>query len=86
MREQATFGRPGSTSRCYQFNEWHRLVGAIVDVKLDGEPYLSGMVDAATTDHSIAWIAQEGPIGRILIDKKSGHSIWIAPTQLQESV
>jgi hypothetical protein len=72
------------TVRSYRFDEWRRLIGAVVDVRLDGEPWLTGMVDAATMDHSIAWITRDGPLGRILIDKESGHTIWIAPAQLQE--
>jgi hypothetical protein len=76
------FGRPffTRTQRFYLYQDWERLVGAIVEVRLKGLCVRSGRVDAVTANGAIVWIAQEGALGRVLIDKSEGYEIWIAQT------
>lgn len=67
----------------YPFYEWAKLPGTEVEVRLDGALYRRGRIDAATADGTIAWLAQDGPQERTLIDKASGYEIRLAPRQLQ---
>jgi hypothetical protein len=72
--------------RSVRIDDWRRLIGAVVDVRQAGRHFRSGLIEAVTSDDAIAWLAQDGPVGRMLIDKKSGHTIWISPMQLQRSL
>lgn len=70
--------------RGYPFDEWDRLVGATVEVRLNGNRVRTGLVDAATPDGSIIWLSQDGPLDRVLIEKAQGYEMWISPAQLRE--
>ncbi|MDQ0923865.1 hypothetical protein QF038_002373 [Pseudarthrobacter sp. W1I19] len=67
----------------YPFYDWTKLPGVEVEVLLCGTLFRRGYVDAATADGKIAWIAQDGPRERVLIDKASGFEIRLAPHQLR---
>lgn len=71
--------------RSVRTDDWWRVVGAVVEVRRDGRHLRSGLVEAVTRDGAVAWLAQDGPVERMLIDKESGHTIWISPVQLQRS-
>ena len=68
----------------YPFHDWARLTGSRVEVRRGGMYVRTGEVDAATTDSTIIWLALEGTLGRVLIDKSQGYEIWIEPRQLRE--
>ena len=72
--------------RSVRVDDWWRVAGAVVEVRQDGRHLRSGLVEAVTRDGAVAWLAQDGPVGRMLIDKESGHTIWISPVQLQKGL
>lgn len=57
--------------------DWARLPGHTVEVWLLGEHVASGVVDQATEDDSVLWIAAEGISTRRIFDKSSGYQIWV---------
>lgn len=57
-------------------DQWQSLVGKIVQVRLDGELYREGLVDAAMPDASGLWVAAEGASQRQFIDNTSGYEVW----------
>jgi hypothetical protein len=57
--------------------DWGRLPGHTVEVWLLGEHVASGVVDQATEDDSVLWIAAEGISTRRVFDKSSGYQIWV---------
>lgn len=57
--------------------DWGRLPGHTVEVWLLGEHVASGVVDQATEDGSVLWIAAEGISTRRIFDKSSGYQIWV---------
>lgn len=69
--------------KAYPYHDWARLQGATVEVLLDGAVVRDGLVDAATADGTMVWLAQERLSSRVLIDKLSGYEIRAAPDQLQ---
>jgi hypothetical protein len=77
---------PGSLSthqaRSLVTYEWHLLVGAEVEVIQRGRIVRSGIVDDATADGTVAWVAQDGVEQRRLIDKADGYELWTGPTQI----
>jgi hypothetical protein len=57
-------------------DQWQSLVGEIVEVRLDGEVYRKGLVDAAMPDASGLWIAPEGAAQRKFIEVASRFEVW----------
>lgn len=60
-------------------DDWISLPGSLVELRQAGRTVRKGLVDAATTDGKIVWIAQDGALERMLVDKTVGFEIWIAP-------
>ncbi|PRB41100.1 hypothetical protein CQ020_14485 [Arthrobacter sp. MYb23] len=60
----------------HRTDQWQSLVGETVEVRLDGEVYCIGLVDAAMHDASGLWIAAEGAFERKFIDAASGFEVW----------
>jgi len=57
--------------------DWARLPGHAVEVWLQGEYIAAGVVEQATEDDSVLWIAGEGICTRRLFDKSSGYQVWV---------
>lgn len=58
-------------------SDWSRLTGRTVEVRLLGEHIMTGVVDQATPDDSVLWIAAAGANTRRLLDKRTGYQIWV---------
>lgn len=82
----ARFGKSdaGKRSRLHRYDEWMRLQGTYVEVRLNGQVVRVGTVDAATSDSTMIWLSQDGVDKRILIDKVEGYNVWIDGQQLKD--
>lgn len=56
---------------------WSQLVGEQVEIKLAGQYVRTGVVDLATPDDSVLWLAADGVWTRQLFDKYSGYEVWV---------
>ncbi|MFH5878755.1 hypothetical protein [Arthrobacter sp. NA-172] len=56
-------------------NDWTTLVGASVEIRLQGRPVCSGRVDAVTEDGSILWL-QAPAENRKLYEKAEFYEAW----------
>jgi hypothetical protein len=65
-----------SRSRIHPTDQWQSLVGEFVEIRLEGEVYRQGWVDAAMPDASGLWIAPEAVFQREFIDAASGFEVW----------
>lgn len=65
-----------SRSVMHPTDQWQSLVGEIVEVRIDGDVYRKGRVDAAMPDASGLWIGQEAVFQREFIDASSGYEVW----------
>lgn len=61
-------------------DDWFQLIGASVEIRLNGETVRTGRVDHATKDSNILWLAQEGNNSRKMIDKVQGYEAWAIPS------
>jgi hypothetical protein len=66
----------------FRHDEWNSLRGAEVQVWRGGTLLRTGVVDAATDDSSIAWVAADANDRRRLVDKASGYVLKISSKQL----
>ncbi|WP_461163043.1 hypothetical protein [Arthrobacter sp. R4-81] len=57
--------------------DWARLTGRTVEVWLLGEHIMTGVVDQASPDDSVLWIAAAGAETRRLFDRRTGYQIWV---------
>jgi hypothetical protein len=57
-------------------DQWQSLSGEFVEVRLHGEVYRRGWVDAAMPDASGLWIAAEAVHPREYVDAASGYEVW----------
>jgi hypothetical protein len=64
-------------------DEWPRLVGTEVDIRRKGRLVRRGVVDNATLDGTMVWVAQHGVEERRLVDKSDGYELWIAPSDIR---
>ena len=59
-------------------DDWSRLIGATVEIRCQGDTVRTGLVDQATKDSNILWLAQKGNNPRKMIDKAQGYEAWAA--------
>ncbi|YCK79919.1 hypothetical protein M1D89_00575 (plasmid) [Arthrobacter sp. D3-18] len=57
--------------------DWHLLVGAVVEVRWEGRVIRTGLVDDVTASGDIIWIAADGFDSRTMIDKREGYKLAI---------
>lgn len=65
------------TNRPSAVRYWHLLVGAVVEVRQDGQVVRTGLVEDVTASGDIVWIAADGFDGRTIIDKREGYKLAI---------
>ncbi len=65
-------------------SDWAALIGAEVEVKMDGKCVRSGLVDDAMPDSSIIWLAADHRNPRTLYEAQEGYRIW-APQPKQNN-
>lgn len=65
-----------------RFDNWRRLPGAEVEVWLRGALERTGIMDAATEDSTIAWIAADTAGPRRLFERSNGFELRVSPEQL----
>lgn len=56
-------------------DDWNRLVGGIVEIRLNGHLVRTGKVDQATPDSSMLWIAPDAVEPRTLFAKSAGYKV-----------
>ena len=66
----------------HRHDEWHLLVGAMVEVHKNGILIRSGRVDDAMPDSSLIWLAADGADTRALFNAAEGFEVWVEPRQL----
>jgi hypothetical protein len=64
---------------------WEKTIGLEVEVHGLTGLYRRGIVDAATADGGIVWIAQCGAQERKLIDKHDGYKVYLAMEELNHT-
>ena len=52
-------------------------MGFEVDMRLKGRVLRTGVVDAATADGSIVWLARQDVQERVLLAKDEGYELWV---------
>jgi hypothetical protein len=57
-------------------DDWSQLVGRTVEVWLGSDLVTTGVVDQATSDDRVVWIAAQGIQRRKLYDKLTGYEVW----------
>ena len=61
----------------YRCTEWHRLVGARVEVRRNGTAIRVATISEAMPDGSAVWLSAEGVEARMFIDAYSGYEICV---------
>jgi hypothetical protein len=57
-------------------DQWQSLAGSVVEVRIRGELYRHGLVDAAMADASGFWLAAHGADTREFIHVAFGYQVW----------
>jgi hypothetical protein len=57
-------------------DDWSQLIGRTVEVWFYGELITTGIVEQATSDDTVLWIAAQGIQRRKLYDKLTGYEVW----------
>lgn len=65
-----------------RFDDWRKLRGAEVEIWLDGALQRTGIIDGATEDSTIAWVAAAAKEPRRLLERASGFELRICFEQL----
>jgi len=56
--------------------DWAQLTGHVVEVWLEGDRVMTGVVEQAAADDSVLWIAAHGADRRKLFDQSTGYEVW----------
>jgi hypothetical protein len=65
-----------------RFDDWRRLRGAEVEIWHDGHLQRTGIIDEATEDSTMAWVAADSKEPRRLLERGSGFELRICFEQL----
>lgn len=65
-----------------RFDNWRRLPGIEAEIWLHGDLKRTGVVDAASEDSTIAWVAADATGPRRLLERANGFELRISPEQL----
>lgn len=65
-----------------RFDDWRRLPGAQVEIWHDGSFLGIRLVEAATEDSKIVWVAADANGPRKLLERTSGYVLKISPEQV----
>lgn len=65
-----------------RFDDWRRLRGAEVEIWLNDVLQRIGVIDEATEDSAIAWVAADLHGPRRLLERTRGFELRIGPEQL----
>lgn len=57
--------------------DWCQMVGKYVEIRREGIPVRTGLVDVVTADDGILWIAANGAECRALYERAHGYSVWV---------
>ncbi|SCC30295.1 hypothetical protein GA0061083_0061 [Pseudarthrobacter enclensis] len=60
----------------YHRSDWSSLVGEPVEIWREGRRVRTGLIEQATSDDSVLWIAAEGALPREMFDKYAGCEVW----------
>jgi hypothetical protein len=66
-----------------RFDDWIKLPGAEVEIWIGKRLARVGVIDAATDDSSIAWVAPDGPNERRILEKAHGVELRVSPFEMQ---
>ena len=64
------------------YPDWKRLIGAHVELRRQQQFVRRGVVEDATPDSSILWLAADGINPRTMYEAAEGYSVWVEPQQL----
>ena len=57
--------------------DWAQLTGHTVEVWLSDDLVMTGVVEQASDDDSVLWIAAAGASTRRLFDTSTGYQVWV---------
>lgn len=62
-----------------RFDNWRRLPGIEAEIWLNGDLERTGVIDAASEDSTIAWVAADAINPRRLLERANGFELRISP-------
>ncbi|MEO8283473.1 MAG: hypothetical protein ABI568_08725 [Pseudarthrobacter sp.] len=65
-----------------RFDDWRKLRGAEVEIWLDSALQRTGIIDEATEDSTMAWVAADSKEPRRLLERASGFELRISFDEL----
>lgn len=65
-----------------RFDDWRRLRGAEVEIWINGVLQRTGVIEEATEDSAMAWVAADVRGSRQLLERARGFELRIGPEQL----
>lgn len=65
-----------------RFDDWSRLPGAEVEIWIDGSQVRIGLIDDATDDSLIVWVAADGNNHRCLLEKGCGVELGVSRDEM----
>jgi len=64
------------------YPDWQRLVGAVVQIRRENQVIRTGVVEDATPDSSLLWLAADGVHQRTMYAAAENYKAWVEPQQL----
>lgn len=64
------------------YPNWHRLIGAFVEIRKDGQVVSAGFVEDAMPDSTALWVAADGVQPRRMYESALNYKAWVEPQQL----
>ena len=61
---------------------WDLLIGALVEIRRDGQVVCAGVVEDAMPDSSALWIAAHGVQPRRMYESALIYQVWVEPQHL----
>lgn len=66
------------------YSHWHRLIGALVEIRRYDQAVRTGFVEDAMPDSSVLGIAADGVHLRNMYEAAESYKAWVEPQQLTD--
>lgn len=66
----------------HKHTHWEDLIGALVEVRHNGQIVRTGIVDEAMPDGSAIWVTSDSKLSRRIYEKAEGFLVYVQPQLL----
>jgi len=72
--------------KSYRCHDWSVLPGMEVEIRMNGQPVRTGIVEIVMPDASMLWLFSDHNGSRTLFESSEGYEVWADPEDLPDGL